>query len=36
VSTTSLLDRASFCSTTFQPGLVSTSKKKLEWPDSRI
>jgi hypothetical protein len=27
VSTTSLLDRASFCNTTFQPGRPSTSEK---------
>jgi hypothetical protein len=36
VSTTSLLDHASFCNTTFQPGLPSTLEKKLEFPSSRI
>jgi hypothetical protein len=36
VSTTSRLDRASFCNTTFQPGLPSTLEKKLELPGSKI
>jgi hypothetical protein len=36
VSSTSLLDHASFCNKTFQPCLPSISKKKLESPGSRI